>query len=256
MAVELEGVWKVFTGPALRDVTMAASAGEVVAVLGPNGAGKTSLLRLMAGIARPTRGAIRVLGGDPSGRSVRRRLALAGHESSLTGHLTALENLQFYADLYGLPPARARAALEEFGLARRAHQQVRSLSRGMVQRLNLARALMHGPDVVLLDEPFTGLDAPAAAGLAARIRELRGERRCVIMTTHHIDEAAALADTVAVLVGGRLVALEPAGMMTQARLLELYRSDVWGPGSGVRGLPVATAGRTPDIGHRTPGAGS
>jgi heme ABC exporter ATP-binding subunit CcmA len=221
-AVVMERVWKVFAAPALRDVTVAASAGEVVAVLGPNGAGKTSMLRLLAGIARPTRGVVRVLGGDPAGRAVRRRLALAGHASSLTGHLTALENLQFYADLYGLPRARARTMLEEFGLVRRQHQQVRILSRGTIQRLNLARALLHDPAVVLLDEPFTGLDAMAAAGLAARIREMRREGRCVIMTTHHIDEAAALADTVAVLAAGRLVARAPASSVDGGWLLATY----------------------------------
>ncbi len=220
--VVMERVWKVYAAPALRDVTVAASAGEVVAVLGPNGAGKTSLRRLLAGIARPTRGTVRVLGEDPSGLTVRRRLALAGHESSLTGHLTALENLQFYADLYGVSASRVDAALDEFGLRRHRHHQVRSLSRGTVQRLSLARTFLHDPTVVLLDEPFTGLDALAATGLTARLRRLRAEQRCVIMATHDLEEARPLADTVAVLVRGRLVAREPMEAMSAERLHHLY----------------------------------
>ncbi|HEV8353429.1 MAG TPA: heme ABC exporter ATP-binding protein CcmA [bacterium] len=221
-AIVMERVWKVFAAPALRDVTLRAGSGEIVAVLGPNGAGKSTLLRVIAGMARPTRGSVRVFGDDPATRGARRRLGLAGHESSLAEHLTALENLQFYAALYGLPGARAAETLEEFGLRRRRDHQVRTLSRGTVQRLNLARALLHAPDLVLLDEPFTGLDVSAATDFAARIREMRRTRRCVIMTTHRVDEAATLADTVAVLVGGRLVARAPAAEVDEGWLLATY----------------------------------
>lgn len=219
-AIALAGVWKIYDTPALRNASLTVEAGEVLAVVGPNGAGKSTLLRLIAGIARPTRGHLRVLGAEPA--THRRRIGLAGHDTFLSGHLTALENLQFFTDLYGVPRSRARTALADAGLLHLQDRSVHTLSRGSAQRLSLARALMHDPAVVLLDEPFTGLDAPAAADLVGRIRAMRGEGRCVVMTTHRVDEAVAVADTAAVLVGGRLVAREPAAAMTAERLLALY----------------------------------
>ncbi|HEY3248045.1 MAG TPA: heme ABC exporter ATP-binding protein CcmA [bacterium] len=232
-AVTLTRVWKIFDTPALRDVTLDAAEGAILAVLGPNGAGKTTLLRMIAGIARPSRGEVRI-GAHAAGHPVARAaVGLAGHQSFLSGRLTALENLRFYADLYGLPVERAQAALEEFGLLGHQHHQVRGLSRGTVQRLSLARAFLHEPSVVLLDEPFTGLDAPAAAGLAARLRRVRDQQRCVIMATHNVDEVRTLADTVAVLVRGRLVVLAPAADANPAWLVGIYtgttaRSDAAG----------------------------
>lgn len=226
-AVALAKVWKVYDAPVLRDVSLEVDAGDVLAVLGPNGAGKSTLLRLIAGIARPTRGHLRVLGAEPAAR--RRSIGLAGHDTFLAGHLTTLENLQFFADLYSLPRARARAALEDIGLLHLARHPVRTLSRGTAQRVSLARSLLHDPAVVLLDEPFTGLDARAASDLTQHIGRLRGAGRCVVMTTHRVDEAVAVADTVAVLVGGRLVARERALHVDAGWLLDIYGSGAAKP---------------------------
>ncbi len=196
----------------LRDVDLTLAAGDVLAVAGPNGAGKSTLLRVLAGLSRPSAGVVRVAGrrlaGDPEAR---RAIGLLSHHSLLYDDLTLLENLAFAARLYGSPhPAEtARAALAAAGLSDRAGDQPRRLSRGLLQRAAIARALLHGPRVLLLDEPFTALDAAAAERLRATLAERREAGLGVLVVTHHLGEVWDVATRVAVMVGGRWAAEEP-----------------------------------------------
>jgi heme exporter protein A len=182
-------------------------------VVGPNGAGKTTLLRILAGLMRPTAGQIRVLGQPLEHRSTqtRRAIGLLSHQSLLYDDLTLLENLTFAARLYGLDRPRevAQAALAQAGLEDRADELPRRLSRGLLQRAAIARALLHRPKVLLLDEPFTSLDAAAANRLRADLRLRLAEGLGVVLVTHHLAEVWELASRVAVLVNGRWAADEP-----------------------------------------------
>ncbi len=194
---------------AVSGVSFALDEGDVLAVFGPNGAGKTTLLRILAGLLKPERGEMR-LGGVPFNRSEpsqRRRIGFISHQSLCYDGLTAAENLEFYARMYDLAAPRdvARAALERVGLAERAGSATITMSRGMLQRLAIARALLHDPDLVLLDEPFTGLDQRAAVALAAQLRRLREERRTVVLVTHNLEEGLELATHAAIQVRGRFV---------------------------------------------------
>jgi heme ABC exporter ATP-binding subunit CcmA len=203
------GVWKSFEGPpVLRDISLEVRSGEVIALLGANGAGKSTLLQLLAGIMRPTRGEVFISGKPVIDPSARRQLGFSGHKSGLYGHLTASENLRFFADLYGIPSRQTGVALELFGLSEYRERPVRLLSRGLVQRLSLARALLHDPRVVLLDEPFTGLDSTAAARFRELVGSLRSRGRSIVITTHILSEAEEIADRSAVLRDGRLVGYE------------------------------------------------
>lgn len=222
-AVVLSGVWKTYgTTVALRDVTVSAPSGRIVALLGANGAGKSTVLRIAAGVTRATRGTVRVRGGDPRPNGVRRVIGFAGHRTFLYGALTAEENLRFYADLYGIPSSAVAPALERFGLGAARHRRVQELSRGLVQRLNLARALLHGPRVVLLDEPFTGLDAAVTDHLAASLRSLRAAGCTVLLATHEWDTTRELADDAIVFALGRIVLRTPAAALAPSDLPGLY----------------------------------
>jgi heme exporter protein A len=191
----------------LHGVDLSLQPGEALAIIGPNGAGKTTLLRLLAGLMRPSAGEVRVL-GHRVGREfgpARRHLGVLLHQSLLYDDLTLLENLTFAARLYALgqPGAVAAAALEAAGLANRAGELPRRLSRGLLQRAAIARALLHSPRLLLLDEPFTGLDASAAARLRSDLQARLQQGLGVVIVTHHLAEVWDLASRVAVLVGGR-----------------------------------------------------
>ena len=198
---------------ALRGVSFTLQRGDALAVFGPNGAGKSTLLRLLAGVLRAERGEI-LMDGAPLVRgdaSIRGRIGFISHASLLYDGLTAAENLVFYARLYGLadPRGRATRALDGAGLADRAGSLVCTMSRGMQQRLAIARALLHDPDIVLLDEPFTGLDQRAAGSLRDQLARLRAERRTVVLVTHNMDEGLDLATHVAIQVAGRFAECGP-----------------------------------------------
>jgi ABC-type multidrug transport system ATPase subunit len=192
---------------ALRGVDLRLDAGEVLLVLGPNGAGKSTLLRTLAGLLRPQAGEVRVLGRQLSGDDpdARRPIGLLSHQSLLYDELTLLENLVLVARLYGLdnPTGRARAALDAQGLGGRAGDLPRNLSRGMQQRAAIARALIHEPRFLLLDEPFTGVDASAGERLRQHLAGLATPDRALVIVTHQAGEAWDLATRVAILVGGR-----------------------------------------------------
>jgi heme exporter protein A len=232
-ALEARGVEKWFgVHPAVRGVDFSLSAGEFLTLFGPNGAGKSTLLRLLAGALRPTAGEVRIGGTalDYGEAAWRRRVGVLSHQSYLYGQLTAVENLRLYGRLYALPDreARVRAMLTEVGLAERADDQVRGFSRGMQQRLALARTLLHDPEIVLLDEPYTGLDAHAAAMLRGVLERLKDGRRTVVLVTHNLSQGLEMADRVAVQVGGRWVSDEPRAALDMAGFERLYTARVAG----------------------------
>ena len=194
---------------ALSRVSLRCQAGEIVGLFGPNGAGKSTLLALFSTLLRPSAGEIRF--GDRAaetlGDRLRRHIGMLGHDLFLYGDLTAAENLQFFGQLYGLPASglsgpvdRALAAAK---LQDRAHDRVGSFSRGLRQRLALERALLHQPRLVLLDEPFTGLDDDSAAALEARLRTLRDAGAIVVMATHDFESAEGIVDRAVCLRDGR-----------------------------------------------------
>lgn len=208
LAIDAEGVRKAFGRTVvLRDLTLRVKKGEALAVFGPNGAGKSTLLRLCATLYRPGRGTLRLFGSEDTGTVLRRRLSLLGHQSYLYPDLSALENLVFYARLYGLAGAErvAETWLERVGLSASRNSPVRTFSRGMEQRLALARALLHAPDLLLLDEPWTGLDAEGADLLTGLLTELRREGCTLVTATHDFDRGLDVADRAVILHRGRIV---------------------------------------------------
>lgn len=213
---------------ALVRVSFECRSGEIVGLLGPNGAGKSTLLSIIATLIAPSSGQIRYGAHTASqaGANLRDRLGLLGHDLYLYPELTARENLGFFAQLYGVnnPGARVAAALESAMLGERANDQVSGFSRGMRQRLALERALLHAPRLLLLDEPFTGLDDASAMGLVRRLHAVRDAGTIVILATHDLDVADGLIDRAVVLKEGKV-----AGREDQARTVALrpwYREQV------------------------------
>ena len=206
-AVAVDGVWKYYGDfPALRQIHLDVKAGSCLALIGRNGAGKTTLLRIVAGFSRPGKGQVRILGGLPRETGTRRNVGFIGHGIAVYDELSALENLVLYARLYGLSDPRSAAMkwLEETGLERVRDGLVREFSRGMRQRLAVARAFLHNPSVLLLDEPFTALDDRAIAVLQRLLREAVAQGKTVVMSTHQLHEALELASHVALLNRGRV----------------------------------------------------
>jgi heme ABC exporter ATP-binding subunit CcmA len=206
-AVVVDGVWKFYGDyAALRDVRLAAEPGSCLALIGRNGAGKTTLLRIVAGFSRPGRGEVRLFGKPPRETATRGHLGFIGHGISVYDELSALENLMLYGRLYGLPDPRRAAMdwLERTGLERVRDGLVREFSRGMRQRLAVARAFLHEPSILLLDEPFTALDDRAIAVLQRLLREALAAGKTIIMSTHQLREALELASHVALLVRGQV----------------------------------------------------
>lgn len=205
--IEVAGVWKYYGDfPALRDIRFSVEAGACMALLGRNGAGKTTLLRIVAGLSNATRGGVKICGAGTREQAARLSIGILGHGISLYDELTAYENLTLFARMYGLgnPSRRAMEWLERTALDRVKDGRVREFSRGMRQRLAVARAFLHDPAVLLLDEPFTALDDRAIALLQTLLRDAIAEGRTILISTHQLREALELATHVALLVRGRL----------------------------------------------------
>ena len=227
-ALEAAGLRRSF-GPrrAVDGVSFALGAGDCLALFGPNGAGKTTTLRMLAGLLSPTAGEARV-DGRPIARDadVRARVGLISHHAMLYAALTAQENVAFAARLYGVPDPEgaARAALERLRVLERADTPVRRLSRGLQQRVSIARAMVHGPRVVLLDEPFTGLDEAGARALTEALTTLKAEGAALVLVTHNLTEGLALATRVAVMREGRLVLDRARGAVEDLAFAAEYRA--------------------------------
>jgi heme ABC exporter ATP-binding subunit CcmA len=229
-----EGLRRDFGGaPVLAGLDLTVDAGELVVLLGANGAGKTTLLRVLATLLRPSGGALRIFGEDASRRApaARRRVGHVGHESACYPDLTGEENLQFYARLHAVPdPARRIPELLRWaGLEGSACRPVRAYSRGMAQRLALARALLHGPELLLLDEPFSGLDPAGSARLRALLAELRQSGHSIVLSTHDIERVAPIATRVAILHRGRIAWMQD-GAADVVVLAAAYDTVVTGRG--------------------------
>jgi heme exporter protein A len=223
-AIELDGLTRRYgERAALEDVTLTLPAGATLVVFGPNGAGKSTLLRVLATLLRPHAGTTRVLGAElpRDGWSVRGRVGLLGHAPLLYRDLSARENLRFHARLHGVAEDRIETLLGEVGLDRRADDKVNTFSRGMVQRLAICRAVLHEPELLLLDEPRANLD-PAAAELVEHLIGARAGATRVI-TSHDPAGGLAEADLALGLRGGRVALLAPAREVDAARIGALYR---------------------------------
>lgn len=205
--IRVEGVRVAFGRTvALERVDLEAADG-VVGVFGANGSGKTTLLRVVAGLLQPSAGRV-LVDGEPvwrGGEDVRRRIGYAGHASGLYAHLTVAENLELFARLYGAPRAAAARALDALALGDRAGARVGELSAGLRRRAAVARALVHDPDVVLLDEPYANLDDDAAARVSDALRAWRGPGRVALVATHGAKRLKAFADAGLILQRGRVV---------------------------------------------------
>jgi heme exporter protein A len=210
----------------LRGVNFAVDAGQVTALLGANGAGKTTLMRMMAGLSGPSHGEIK-LGGvavSKGNAELRRYVGVVSHLPLLYDTLSGYENLAFFARLYDMqaPAARIEAVLRTVNLWSQRRELVRTYSRGMVQRLAIGRAILHDPPVLLLDEPDTGLDQGSAEILHGLIARLGAARRAILLTTHNLDRALDWADSVCILVGGKIVYSNSTKELTSQRLRQLY----------------------------------
>ncbi len=214
--------------PVLRGVDFHVERGEFVALVGPNGAGKTTFMRILASLARPNLGELRVAGFvlPAQAAAVRRSIGVLSHQPLLYGDLTAEENLRFYGKMYAVQDLEARIGdtLHLVGLQRRRRDLVRSFSRGMQQRLAIARATLHEPALLLFDEPHTGLDPDAAAMLDDLLREVAQRGRTIVMTSHDLQRASDLATRVDILSKGKIAASFQRGDIDTQRLLETYRS--------------------------------
>src|SRR5713226_3892184 len=211
-AVDCAGLWKFFGDfPALRDISLTVPAGRCLALIGRNGAGKTTLLRMLAGYSKPGKGQVSIYGKSPRETDTRQRIGFIGHGIAVYDELSAIENLRLFAKLYGLPdPERAASEwLERTGLDRVRDGLVREFSRGMRQRLAVARAFLHEPSVLLLDEPFTALDDRAIAVLQKLLREALAAGKTIVLSTHQLQEALELASHVALLNRGQVAFYGP-----------------------------------------------
>lgn len=225
--IRIEGLVKNFGMlPVLRGVDLHVRPGEFVTLVGANGAGKTTLLRIVATLLSPTSGHVNV-GGWPLPQhadKVRRHMGLVSHHALLYGDLTAAENLMFFARLYDLDDRAGRVdnALRTVGLLARQRDAVRTFSRGMTQRLTLARATLHEPDVLLFDEPYTGLDQEASHLLDDLLRREQARGRTILMITHDLVHGLNLCDRIAVLSRGKIVSSVARDSMPAAEFLDHY----------------------------------
>ena len=228
--MEAEELVRAFSGRrAVNGVSFTLAQGDCLALFGPNGAGKTTLLRLLAGLLSPTSGECRVAGSPlRDGSMARSRVGLISHASMLYSALTAQENVEFTARMYGLadPERAARSALDVMRVLDRARTPVRSLSRGLQQRVSIARAIVHAPRLILCDEPYTGLDEVGSAALTNALAERRASGAALVLVTHNLGEGLALATHTAIMQRGRFVRHERRGKVDAGAYALEYRALV------------------------------
>lgn len=228
-AIEIKSLAKSFGNyPALRGIDLSVEAGKTLAVFGPNGAGKTTLIKILATIMQPSAGEV-IIGGlklKDNAEAIRSRIGIVSHQTFLYGNLTAYENLLFYCHMYGVSnaAARIRQIVSMVGMKARMYDQVGTLSRGMQQRLSIARALLHQPDIVLLDEPETGLDQQAISLLWQTLKEDGERQRTVIFTSHSLERGLNVCDDIVIMNKGKIVYRQPGKETDIARLRQSYRS--------------------------------
>ena len=216
----------------LRGMDFSVQPGEFVALLGPNGAGKTTFLRILASLSRPTLGDVNIAGFKLPGEAsqVRARLGVVSHLPLLYGDLTAEENLRFYARMYGIANEQVRITevLEMVGLENRRRDLVRTYSRGMQQRLAIGRAVLHDPEIVLFDEPYTGLDQDASSMLDVVLKTVAAQGRTVVMTSHDLARAEELATRFDILSRGVIAASATRRQVKKSNLLSFYKQALVG----------------------------
>ena len=218
--------------PVLRGLDFEVQPGEFVALLGPNGAGKTTFLRILASLSRPSLGSVMVAGYQlpNEAAAVRTRLGVVSHLPLLYGDLTADENLRFYGRMYNINAldARITEVLEMVGLENRRRDLVRTYSRGMQQRLAIGRAVLHNPEVMLFDEPYTGLDQDASSMLDEVLKTVAAKGRTVVMTSHDLARAEDLATRFDILSRGVIAASKTSEQLNQSNLLSFYKETLAG----------------------------
>ncbi len=228
--IQATGLTKIYgTRYALRGVNLKAERGEILGVFGPNGAGKSTLVRILAGQAKPTSGSVTICGHPLSSEAARARACtgVVGHQTYLYDDLTAVENLRFFARMFGLRYNQQTLLerLARVGLRGREHEPVRHFSRGMQQRLALARATLHDPEVLILDEPYTGLDQQATILLDELVQDFSRGGGTVLLVTHDVEHGLNIADRVLLLVSGRVVKEGPAETFSTDAIVATYESD-------------------------------
>ena len=226
-AIEVRHIRKAFgTLKAVDGIDFELKQGEFLTVLGPNGAGKTTLIKILSGLTQPSSGAAKVSGFDVTEGhpEMRKKIGVISHSTALYADLTPLENMIFFARMYGLeqPKDKSLKVIEEVGLTPRRNDRVRTFSRGMLQRLSIARAILHDPAILFLDEPFTGLDLHAINVLKEHLQRLHDRRRTILMTTHDISCGLEMCDKVALQVQGKFVFLEHISDVDKDRFESRY----------------------------------
>lgn len=226
-AIEVRHLRKAFgTLKAVDGIDFELKQGEFLTVFGPNGAGKTTLIKILSGLTQPTSGTARVAGFDVTEGhpEMRKEIGVISHSTALYADLTSLENLMFFARMHGLeqPEEKALKVIEEVGLSPRRNDRVRTFSRGMLQRLSIARAVLHDPAILFLDEPFTGLDLHASNVLKEHLQRLHDQSRTILMTTHDISCGLEMCDKVALQVQGKFAFLENISDVDKDRFESMY----------------------------------
>lgn len=215
---------------ALKGINITLNSGKFLTIFGPNGAGKTTLIKIISSLIKPTSGEVKIDGYSLDEESVliRMKLGVISHNTYLYDNLTALENIIFYCNMYGISDAKniALRLLEDFGLSSRKNDLVRTFSRGMQQRVSIIRALIHNPSVILMDEPFTGLDQHASKLLTGILDRLHDGYRTIIMTTHNLSQGYELSDLISIQVSGKIVYSQSKTELSPSSLMEIYYENV------------------------------
>ena len=229
-AIKIERLTKSFgTRLALRGIDLTISHGESVVILGPNGAGKTTLIKILATIMNPSSGKVVIDGLDSKSdtEEIRSRIGVVSHQTFLYGNLTTYENLEFYSRMYGVPRRKERIyeVADMVGMTSRLYDRVSTLSRGMQQRVSIARSILHKPTIILLDEPETGLDQAAIPLLWEKLPAESGEKRTIILTTHNLERGFELGDHLLILDRGKIVYEGSRKVLDLASLKETYQNS-------------------------------